>query len=280
MARSPFTLTALREAHPRRLALPGAHIVALSFVLALAGLAGGGLIALKWQERSDLIQQPITRESTRETIASTITNLENEQADLKSGLIDARAQLEKLQASSAEEKAQLGDLTAAINAERISAGLVPLEGPGVIAIFQDSTAAVIPQNEDPSNYILHDYMLRDVLNTLWAGGAEAISMNGERILSNTPVYCVGTTVIANATRLSPPYEVHAIGNADALEAGLRNSPQMRQFNERAQIYDLPISIQKVAAVQVPAYSGAVALKYAQPGDSADDPAPTAAPATP
>jgi uncharacterized protein YlxW (UPF0749 family) len=279
MARSPFTLPALRETRPRRIALPGAHIVALSFVLALAGLAGGGLIALKWQERSDLLQQPITRESTRETIASTITNLENEQADLKRGLIDARAQLEKLQAGSAQEKAQLGDLTAAINAERVTAGLVPLEGPGVVAIFQDSTA-VIPQNEDPNNYILHDYMLRDVLNTLWAGGAEAISMNGERILSNSPLYCVGTTVIANATRLSPPYEVHAIGNPDALEAGLRNSPQMRQFNERAQIYDLPISIQKVAKVQVAAYSGAVAMKYAHPGDSADEPAPTAAPATP
>jgi uncharacterized protein YlxW (UPF0749 family) len=280
MARSPFTLPALRETRPRRIALPGAHIVALSFVLALAGLAGGGLIALKWQERSDLLQQPITRESTRETIASTITNLENEQADLKRGLIDARAQLEKLQAGSAQEKAQLGDLTAAINAERVTAGLVPLEGPGVVAIFQDSTAAVIPQNEDPNNYILHDYMLRDVLNTLWAGGAEAISMNGERVLSNTPLYCVGTTVIVNATRLSPPYEVHAIGNPDALEAGLRNSPQMRQFNERAQIYDLPISIQKVAKVQVAAYSGAVAMKYAHPGDSADEPAPTVAPATP
>jgi uncharacterized protein YlxW (UPF0749 family) len=279
MARSPFTLPALRETRPRRIALPGAHIVALSFVLALAGLVGGGLIALKWQERSDLLQQPITRESTRETIASTITNLENEQADLTRGLLDARAQLEKLQAGSAQEKAQLGDLTAAINAERVTAGLVPLEGPGVVAIFQDSTA-VIPQNEDPNNYILHDYMLRDVLNTLWAGGAEAISMNGERVLSNTPLYCVGTTVIVNATRLSPPYEVHAIGNPDALEAGLRNSPQMRQFNERAQIYDLPISIQKVAKVQVAAYSGAVAMKYAHPGDSADEPAPTAAPATP
>jgi uncharacterized protein YlxW (UPF0749 family) len=280
MARSPFTLPALRETRPRHIALPGAHVVALSFVLALAGLAGGGLIALKWQERSDLIQQPITRESNRETIASTITNLENEQADLKRGLIDARAQLEKLQATTAQEKDQLGDLTAAINAERITAGLVPLEGPGVIATFQDSTAAVIPQNEDPNNYILHDYMLRDVLNTLWAGGAEAISMNGERILSNSPLYCVGTTVIANATRLSPPYEVHAIGNPDALEAGLRNSPQMRQFNERAQIYDLPVTIQKAAKVPVPAYSGAVALKNAHPADSADDPTPAATPASP
>jgi uncharacterized protein YlxW (UPF0749 family) len=279
MARSPFTLPALRETRPRHIALPGAQIVALSLALALAGLAGGGLLALKWQERSDLIQQPITRESNRETIAATITNLENEQADLKRSLIDARGQLEKLQATSAQEKDQLGDLTAAISAERINAGLVPLEGPGVVATFQDSTAAVIPQNEDPSNYILHDYMLRDVLNTLWAAGAEAISMNGERILSNTPLYCVGTTVIANATRLSPPYEVHAIGNPEALEAGLRNSPQMRQFNERAQIYDLPITIQQAAKVPIPAYSGAIAMKYAHPGDSADEPAPTAPPAT-
>ena len=102
-------------------------------------------------------------------------------------------------------------------------------------------------------------------------------MNGERIVATTSVYCVGPVIITNATRLSPPYEVHAIGNPDALEAALRTSPQMQQLRVRSQIYDLPIDIRKADTVAVAAYSAGIGFKYAQPGDAAVDPTATAAP---
>jgi uncharacterized protein YlxW (UPF0749 family) len=96
-------------------------------------------------------------------------------------------------------------------------------------------------------------------------------------MATTSVYCVGPVIITNATRLSPPYEVHAIGNADALEAALRTSSQMEQLRVRAQIYDMPIDIRKGDTVAVPAYSGGIGFKYAQPGDAAVDPTATAPP---
>ncbi len=280
MARSPFSLPALREAPPRRLAVPSAGVIALSTVLILIGVLGGGLLSLKGQQQAGKIGGGALRQGSQQVVASTITRLETEQNDLKRELADARAQLDQLQTTSAQEKDQLSDITSAIAAERVGAGLVPLEGQGVIAVFQDSSAPAVPPNEDPNNYILHDYMLRDVLNTLWAGGAEAVSINGERVLATTSLYCVGTTVICNATRLSPPYEVHAIGNPDALAAALHDSPQMQQFNLRAQIYDLPIAIRKEVKVPVPAYSGAFALKFAHPADNSADGALTPAPTQP
>ncbi|HMA36534.1 MAG TPA: DUF881 domain-containing protein [Chloroflexia bacterium] len=280
MARSPFTVPALGATPVRRLVVPSTTIVVLSCFLIVLGLVGGGLLSLKWQDKSDLLKQPVTRDSSQQVMAATVAKLEAEQSQLKHDLTDARARLDTLQATDAQEKAQLGDITSEIDAEQVRAGLVALEGPGVIASFQDSTAAAIPANEDPANYILHDYNLRDVVNTLWASGAEAISLNGERILSTTSLYCVGSTIICNVTRLSPPYEVHAIGNPDALEAGLRTSPQMQQFNVRAQIYDLPIDIQKATTVAVPAYNGAFTLKYTRPatsGAAPDDTPPVAKP---
>jgi uncharacterized protein YlxW (UPF0749 family) len=277
MARTHFTLPALRHMPARRLPRPSGGVIALSFVLAVAGLAGGSALALKWQQKSDLLQQPVTRDSGRQVVESTIVKLEAEQAQLKRDLGDARARLDGLQAADSQEKEQLADVTNALAAERVGAGAVALEGPGVIATFNDSTDAAVPANEDPANYILHDYNLRDVLNTLWAAGAEAISMNGERIMATTSVYCVGPVIITNATRLSPPYEVHAIGNADALEAALRTSSQMEQLRVRAQIYDMPIDIRKGDTVAVPAYSGGIGFKYAQPGDAAVDPTATAPP---
>jgi uncharacterized protein YlxW (UPF0749 family) len=277
MARSPVTLPAQRETRSRRIALPNRRLLVLSLLLALVGLAGGSVLSLKWQDKSTAAQQPITRESNPQLVQSTITKLEADQADLKRALADARDQLDDLEANSAQEKAQLADVTGAISDESTSAGLVPLTGPGVIATFRDSSDAAVPQGEDPANYILHDYNLRDIVNTLWASGAEAISINGERILSTTSIYCVGTTIICNITRLSPPYEVRAIGDPTALAAGLRTAPQMQQFLTHAQIYDLPVDIQQPAAVSVPAYSGAVTFKYAHPGDSAGAPTATSSP---
>src|SRR5690242_11267888 len=155
MARSPFTLPAQRETRSRRVVLPNSRLLVLSMLLVLAGLAGGSVLSLKWQDKTTPAQQPLTRESNPQLVQSTSTKLEADQTDLKRALADARGQLDTLEASSAEEKAQLADVTGAIGEESTSAGLVPLTGPGVIATFRDSSDAAVPEGEDPANYILH-----------------------------------------------------------------------------------------------------------------------------
>lgn len=236
----------------------------LSGVLLVSGVAVGLLLSTQWQPQSigDASASPATRQSGREIVVSTIGRLETEQADLKKQIADLRARLNEAQATEAEQKTSLLDINRQISEQRMASGMTALQGPGVISTFDDSAARSIPENEDPENYILHDYDLRDILNTLWAAGAEAISLNGERIVSNTSLYCVGTTVICNATRLSPPYVVRAIGEPEALRAALTGSPQMAKFNQRAQIYDLPVNVELSRDVQVPAYNGSLVFKYA------------------
>jgi uncharacterized protein YlxW (UPF0749 family) len=236
----------------------------------VGGLAVGALISAQGQARTAGVQSaspPITRQSDREIVAATISRLESEQVALKKQIADLRAELSTRQHADAERKTSLLDINNAIATQRIAAGMVALRGPGVVATFDDSTARSVPENEDPANYILHDYDLRDILNALWIAGAEAISVNGERIVSSTSLYCVGTTVICNATRLSPPYEVSAIGDPQALAAALQGSPQMEKFNQRAQIYELPVKIDRPQEVLVSAYNGSLVFKYARvPGD--------------
>lgn len=236
----------------------------LSGVLLVGGVAVGLLLSTQWQPQNigAASSSPVTRQSGREIVVSTIGRLETEQADLKKQIADLRARLNEAQAVEAEQKTSLLDINRQIGEQRMAAGMIAVHGPGVIATFDDSAARSVPENEDPENYILHDYDLRDILNTLWAAGAEAISLNGERIVSNTSLYCVGTTVICNATRLSPPYVVRAIGEPEALRAALTGSPQMAKFNQRAQIYDLPVNVELNRDVQVPAYNGSLVFKYA------------------
>ena len=236
----------------------------LSGVLLIGGVAVGLILSTQWQPQTvgEIASAPVTRQSGREIVISTIGRLEAEQADLKKQISDLRSRLTERQAAEAEQKTSLADINRQVGEQRMASGMIALQGPGVIAIFDDSAARSIPENEDPENYILHDYDLRDILNTLWAAGAEAISLNGERIVSNSSLYCVGTTVICNATRLSPPYEVRALGEPDALNSALQGSPQMAKFNRRAQIYDLPVNIELSRQVEVPAYNGSLVFKYA------------------
>ncbi len=236
----------------------------LSGALLVGGVAVGLLLSTQWQPQSigATASSPVTRQSGREIVISTIGRLEAEQADLKKQIADLRARLNEAQAVEAEQKTSLLDINKQIGEQRMAAGMIALHGPGVVATFDDSAARSVPENEDPENYILHDYDLRDILNTLWAAGAEAISLNGERIVSNSSLYCVGTTVICNATRISPPYAVRAIGEPEALRAALTGSPQMAKFNQRAQIYDLPVNVELSQDVQVPAYNGSLVFKYA------------------
>ncbi|MDQ3930162.1 MAG: DUF881 domain-containing protein [Chloroflexota bacterium] len=237
----------------------------LSGALLLGGIAIGVLLSAGWQSPSagaTPASSPITRQSGREIVASTISRLEAEQSDLKKQIADLRAQASSVQDTDAKSKTTLLDLNSEINRQRTSSGLVALSGPGVIATFNDSTVHSIPQNEDPAKYILHEYDLRDILNALWIAGAEAISLNGERIVGNTSIYCVGSTVICNSTRLSPPYEIHAVGDPEALAAALQGSPQMAKFNQRALVYDLPVKIEQSNEVLVPAYNGSFVFKYA------------------
>jgi uncharacterized protein YlxW (UPF0749 family) len=237
----------------------------LSVALLLGGVALGIAISTDWQAQAEVTgsaSSPITRQTGRELVEGTIRRLEAEQADLKKQIADLRTQLGTAQSTASQRKSTLSDLTAELDHQQVAAGVVPLHGAGVVAVFNDSTDHDIAPNEDPANYILHDYDLRDMLNALWTAGAEAVSLNGERVVNNTSLYCVGTTILINSTRLSPPYEVHAIGDPAALQAALLGSPQMEKFNQRARIYDLPGKIDRQQDVTVPAYNGSFVFKYA------------------
>jgi uncharacterized protein YlxW (UPF0749 family) len=245
----------------------------LSGVLLLGGIILGAILATDWraQPADDVLAgAPVTRQSGREIVAGTIKRLEEEQADLKAQIAGLRAQVNALQQDSSLNEGVLLDLRRDLERQRLASGLVPMRGPGVVATLNDSDARSVPEGVDPANYIIHEYDLRDVLNALWSAGAEAISLNGERIVGNTSLYCVGTTIMCNATRLSPPYRVSAIGNPEALTAALWDSAQMSKFNRRAQQYSIPFTVEEASSLELPAYNGSFIFKYAAVEEGSDD----------
>jgi uncharacterized protein YlxW (UPF0749 family) len=223
----------------------------------------GVLMAGQWQPQAAdaSVAAPSLTQTSVGDIAATINHLESEQTALKSQLNDLRSRTASTRTEADGRKANLHNVGGEAE-QRMVAGVMPVHGPGVVARLDDSAAPDVPADEDASNYIIHDYDLRDVLNALWIAGAEAISLNGERIVSTTSLYCVGSTIVCNITRLSPPYEIHAIGDPQSLLSALRDSPQMAKLNHRAEAYDLPFTAEQRQDVLIPALTHPFEAKYA------------------
>jgi|SRR5680860_166182 len=103
---------------------------------------------------------------------------------------------------------------------KINAGLVALAGPGIRIILDDSKREAIGE-EDPMLFVIHEQYIREILNALWNGGAEAIGVNGQRVTTNTEVFCAGSFIQINGSRQMPPYVIEAIGDTNNLSAALK-----------------------------------------------------------
>jgi len=202
-------------------------------------------------------------EYSRNLSIATIQRLEDEQKSLKETVASLRSRVVALQEQATLGASNLATISQELERQRLVAGLLPMRGPGVQVTLDDSARA-IPVGEDPANYLIHDYELRDVVSLLWLAGAEAIAINEERVVASTSIYCVGSTIIVNSTRLSPPYEIRAIGNASFLEETLRDPATLKKLKSKSQLYGVQFRLTQVRDLTVPAYTGGVALKYAAP----------------
>ena len=124
-------------------------------------------------------------------------------------------ELEKLQAKAGDEV-----VASEIVRLKAFAGDLEMRGKGIKLVLDDSKIASKP-GENPNLYIIHDDDLLRVINELRAAGAEAIAINGERIVAMSEIRCAGPTLSVNNNRSAPPYEIKAIGNPNNLESALK-----------------------------------------------------------
>ena len=216
----------------------------------------GVLLAMQWP--SDATR----RGDTADQVVQAIRQLELEQAELKRKVGLLRQELDARQEAMGSSTKLLEDLNRELMAQKRLAGLVEAQGPGIEFVLDDSRRS---SGGSASDYLIHDYDLRDVINLLWIAGAEAISVNDERIVNSSSVYCVGSTVLVNDTRLSPPYRVRAIGDQKRLLDHVENPGYLGELKMRQARVGVRLELAAVESVFVPAYRGSLPLEYAKPG---------------
>lgn len=148
--------------------------------------------------------------------------------------------------------------------ERLSepAGLVAMTGPGMRIALEDAPRSVQVPGLDPNLLVVHQQDIQAFVNALWAGGAEAITLQGQRLISTVGIKCVGNTVVLDGVPYSPPYVIEAIGNQGRLHAALEASPEVSTYADYAERYGLGLEQEDVDEIEAPAHAGSVSLRHA------------------
>lgn len=190
-----------------------------------------------------------------------LATLLRQEREARSALERQVGDLQRRQAEYERATAEGRTLAAAMSKElenlRMLAGLKAMRGPGVLVLLQD--AKTQPPGSTPVTVTYQD--LVSVINELWAAGAEAVAVNGQRVTATTGFGQVGGTAVVNLQRLSGPFTITAIGDPATLEGAL---------NIRGGLVDglralgLSITINRQADLTVPAYRGVLKFEHARP----------------
>lgn len=167
----------------------------------------------------------------------------------------------RLSAATRARQVRLGDVQRDIEELAKMGGLVAMSGPGIEVVLSDSLLRSSPSG-DLNDLVIHEQDIQVVVNALWAGGAEAVAVNGERLISTSAIRCVGNTLLLNGSVHSPPYRIQAIGETRNMRRSLDTDPLVAQFTEAADRYRLGYEISPAAQLDVAAYEGSPRMRYA------------------
>lgn len=146
-------------------------------------------------------------------------------------------------------------------------GLTPVDGPGVRVTLSDAPRSVeAGPGVDPNVLVVHQQDIQSFVNALWAGGARAITLQGQRLISTTGIKCVGNTVVLEGVPYSPPYEIEAVGDPASLQFALNTSSQVDTYRQYANKYKLGLEVETLDHVTADAYSSGIDLQYADVAD--------------
>ena len=187
--------------------------------------------------------------------------LENRVADLKQEVDGLTEQV---------DDADVRRLQDRIDELRDPAGLEPREGAGVTVTLSDAPEELIEQAVDndinPNLLGVHQQDIQAVVNAMWAGGATAVTIEGQRVISTTGIKCEGPVVQLQGVPYPQPYEIQAVGDPDAIEAALDADSRVSAYRSDAADPALQVGweLDTEDHVEAPAYAGLLDLSYAEP----------------
>lgn len=236
-------------------ARPGSTIAFL-LVCVLAGLM---LVVAAQQAKVAGPRQP-------EDLAQLVRQRSDEVADLS-------AEVTALTKRSAELTEQAGIAVPQVDSDvqstvDIAVASNEVTGPGLSVSLWDAPSDPMPAGAVPDDLVVHQQDLQAVVNALWAGGAEAMTIQGQRVTTLTAVRCVGNVLFLHGQVYSPPFVVEAIGDPDTLRSAVESDPTVRIYQEYVRAFGLGWSMAEKDQLDFPA-ANVAGLRWATAPDGTD-----------
>src|SRR5262249_9446839 len=186
---------------------------------------------------------------------------------LKQRLADVRTQVDEL--SGSVDSKQVHQVQRQATQMKPPARLVPVAGPGMTITLSDApqgTDQDTPDTVDNPNLLLvHQQDIQAVVNAMWKGGARAVTIQGQRVVSTTGIRCIGNSVQLQGVPYSQPYRISAVGDVGSLTNAIANDTYLQVY--RADSTDPNINVGWEETVEdhitAPAYDGLTDLQYAR-----------------
>lgn len=230
-----------------RLGTPIAFIAA-GTLLVTSGINAEGtdLRAGRQEDLADLANQETRRvQSLREDVSSLNREIDELTADV--------------------DDATLDELQGRLDTLELAAQVAPVTGPGLTVVLDDAPPEIVNSaGESVNEAIVHQDDIQAVANALWAGGAEAMTIQGQRIISTTGIKCIGNTVRLQDVPYSPPYRISAIGPVATMRASLDTNPYIDAYLVAVQQWQLTWEVTEEESLEAPEYDGPLELRYARP----------------
>ena len=171
-------------------------------------------------------------------------------------------QLEIERTNSTQNNTELTQLESIIKEGNKLLGLSEVTGDGIIITLNDGQlTSTNSWYLDPNQVIVHDLDLIKIVNYLKNTGAEAISINGKRVISTTAIECDGTVIMINGEKIGAPFEIKAIGFPETLINIDMPGGYVQQLKDRG--VEVTATKSDKQKITIPKYTGVIKFEYAQ-----------------
>ena len=197
-------------------------------------------------------------------------SIRDESSDVAGVLADRGRTIEELTEDNADKRAEIEELrgqgAGAATAERTAVvedavGLSEVSGPGLRITLTDapsSALGAIPGTE-PDDLVVHQQDLESFINALWAGGAEAMMLQDQRVVNGSAFRCAGNTLLLEGRVYSPPFVVTVIGPIDEMTEALEDAPGVEAYRTWVGHVGLGEKIETLETTTLPAFEGSLTL---------------------
>ncbi len=232
------------------LSRPGAAaIIAIAIVL--------GLIATTATIQLRAPQPSVMR--TRDLLVAQVREREANAQDSATKATALTAEIETLQRAALAGVSP--QLLARIRTDGLNTGTVPVDGPGLVVTLSDGTREGGSSADEEGDSAVQDSDLQHVVNALWAGGAEAISVNDQRLTTLSAIRSAGSAILVDLQPLTAPYHVRAIGDPEAMQVELARSGTTDLLRLLGTRYGIHSSVAEQSSLRLPG-TGTPTLYYA------------------